>query len=167
VPGEKRLFLVRHAKSSWDDQALDDHDRPLAPRGREAASTMAGHLRRAGIRPSIVLCSSARRARETLEGLAIESDVQIEPAIYGASAAGLLELLQRVPATAESTLLIGHNPAIQSLTLSLAGHGSDLARVRRKFPTGALASLGFAGEWPQLGPGNADLEAFVTPKSLR
>jgi phosphohistidine phosphatase len=63
----KRLFLLRHAKSSWDDPGLDDHDRPLAPRGRRASGLIAEHLRRARIGPVLVLCSSARRTRETLE----------------------------------------------------------------------------------------------------
>jgi phosphohistidine phosphatase len=167
VSEAKRLFLLRHAKSSWDDPELSDRDRPLAPRGRRAAKLMAEHLRRAGIRPSVVLCSPARRARETLRELAIECEVQIEPGLYGASAGELLERLQRLPGTVESTMVIGHNPAIQSLAASLARTGTELARVHRKFPTGALATLNIAGEWSELRPGCAELEAFVRPKDLR
>ena len=167
VPAAKRLFLVRHAKSSWEDPQLADHDRPLAPRGRRAAKSMAEHLQLAGISPSLVLCSSARRALQTLDGLAVEGEVRIERELYGASAGELLERLRRVPGTVEAAMLIGHNPAIQSLVVSLAGSGAQLGRVERKFPTGALATLHIACAWAELRPGCAELEDFVTPKMLR
>jgi phosphohistidine phosphatase len=166
-PEQKRLFLLRHAKSSWEDPQADDHDRPLASRGHTAARLMAEHLRRAGIRPSLVLCSSARRARETLDELALEGEVRIERELYGGSAGQLLERLQRLPDPVESSMLIGHNPAIQTLAVILAGGGTQLARIQRKFPTGALAALTFAGDWRGLRPGSADLTAFVRPKQLR
>jgi phosphohistidine phosphatase len=127
---------------------------------------MAEHLRRAGIRPSLVLCSSARRARETLEELAVAGEARIEPELYGASAAELLQRLRRVPGSVESTMLIGHNPAMQDLALLLAGGGAELARVERKFATGALATLTFDGGWHALGPGGAELAGFVRPKDL-
>jgi phosphohistidine phosphatase len=165
----KRLFLLRHAKSSWDDPGLDDRDRPLAPRGRRASELIAGHLRREGLAPSLVLCSSARRTRETLERVvpALDaSDVSIEDGLYGASSGGLLERLREVPEDLESVMLVGHQPAIQELALDLAGDGAELARVRAKFPTAALATLLFAGEWSELAPGSAELVAYVKPKEL-
>jgi phosphohistidine phosphatase len=165
----KRLFLLRHAKSSWDDPGLDDRDRPLAPRGRRASELIAGHLRREGIAPSLVLCSSARRTRQTLERVipALDaSDVSIEDGLYGASSGGLLERLREVPEDLESVMLVGHQPAIQELALDLAGDGAELARVRAKFPTAALATLLFAGEWSELAPGSAELVAYVKPKEL-
>ena len=91
----KQLFLLRHAKSSWDDSELADHDRPLAPRGRRAVKLIAEHLRREGVTPALVLCSSALRTRETLEGIASalgESiSVQIEDELYAAPVRRLLE----------------------------------------------------------------------------
>jgi phosphohistidine phosphatase len=165
----KRLFLLRHAKSSWDDPGLDDRDRPLAPRGRRASELIAGHLRREGIAPSLVLCSSARRTRQTLERVipALDaSDVSIEDGLYGASSGGLLERLREVPEDIDSVMLVGHQPAIQELALDLAGDGAELARVRAKFPTAALATLLFAGEWSELAPGSAELVAYVKPKEL-
>jgi phosphohistidine phosphatase len=165
----KRLFLLRHAKSSWDDPGLDDRDRPLAPRGRRASELIAGHLRREGIAPSLVLCSSARRTRQTLERVipALDaSDVSIEDGLYGASSGGLLERLREVPEDIESVMLVGHQPAIQELALDLAGDGAELARVRAQFPTAALATLLFAGDWSELGPGSAELVAYVKPKEL-
>jgi len=160
------LHLLRHAKSSWDDQGLADHDRPLASRGRKAAKRIAKHLRSEGIAPSLVLCSSSRRTRETLERIRPDGDVQIERDLYGASAPELLERLRRVPDTTESVMLIGHNPAIQDLTLELAGRGDRLEDAERKFPTCALATLELSNGWSELEAGSAELVGFVRPKDL-
>jgi phosphohistidine phosphatase len=158
----KRLLLLRHAKSSWDDPGLADHDRPLAPRGRKAAALMASYLSEERIRPALVLCSTAVRARETLEGVGLSDDVVFERELYGASAGELLERLGRVPDSVESAMLIGHNPGMHDLALMLGGTGD----VERKFPTGALATFAFDGGWSGLGPGRAELVDFVRPKQL-
>jgi phosphohistidine phosphatase len=166
----KRLFLLRHAKSSWDDPGLDDHDRPLAPRGRRASALIAEHLRREQIGPALVLCSSARRTRETLERVMPALDpakARIERKLYGASCEDLLRRLREVPGEVESVMLVGHQPAIQELALRLAGEGPELEAVRAKFPTAALATLTFAGEWSELGHQNAELVAYVRPKQLK
>ena len=149
----KRLLLLRHAKSSWDDPSLADHDRPLAPRGRKAAKRICEYLRDEEIEVSLVLCSSARRARETLERVQPPGEVMIEPGLYGASASQLLERVRRVPDDFDSVMLIGHNPALEDLTLALARPGTELAG--QKFPTGALATLTFSGPWHALAPGEA------------
>jgi phosphohistidine phosphatase len=166
----KRLYLLRHAKSSWDDPTLADHDRPLAPRGRRATKVMAEHLRRKGIAPELVLCSPSRRTRQTLErvapGLNESAEVRLEPELYAGSAAALLEVLRKVPDEVKAVMLIGHNPGIQDLTLSLARGGSEVARVRSKFPTGALATLELSGSWRELAPGCAGLMSLVKPKEL-
>ncbi len=162
--GAKHLLLLRHAKSSWDDPALADHDRPLAARGRKASKLIGAHLRREQIEISLVLCSSARRARETLELVAPSGEVRIERELYGASADELLERLHRVPDEVAEVMLIGHNPAFQDLAVALVGAGSELAS--RKFPTGALATLMFTGPWRALEHGHAELAAFVTPREL-
>jgi phosphohistidine phosphatase len=167
-----QLFVLRHAKSSWDDPGLDDHERPLAPRGRRATKLLAEHMRSSGIEPVQVLCSPARRTRETLEGVSPGGEALIEPALYAASGAEVLDRLRRVPEEIRSVMVIGHNPAMQMLVLRLAGgngwvqDGSDLAEVQRKFPTGALATLSFDCAWTDLGPGLADLTAYVRPKAL-
>jgi phosphohistidine phosphatase len=166
MPEAKRLFLLRHAKSSWDDPQLADRDRPLAPRGRKAAESMAEHLRREEIRPSLVLCSSALRTRQTLDLVAPGGEVRIEDELYGVIEDELVERLQRVAADVASTMVIGHNPALQRLALTLASSGAELGRIERKFPTGALATLTFAGDWRALRPRCAELVAFVRPKEL-
>jgi phosphohistidine phosphatase len=165
-----RLLILRHAKSSWKDAGLADHDRPLAPRGRKAAKVIAEHLSRERLAPQLVLCSSARRTRETLEritpGLGQEAAVRIEPELYAASAQRLLERLRAVDDGVGSVLLIGHNPGLEELAINLAASGSKLAAMKRKYPTGALATLEFAGRWRDLQPGSAELRDFVTPKQL-
>jgi phosphohistidine phosphatase len=168
--GMKQLLLLRHAKSSWEDRGLADHDRPLAPRGRRAAKLIAEHLRRERVAPALVLCSSAQRTRETLERIAPalgeQVPVQIERELYAASEHRLLERVRGVEESVESVMVIGHNPGVEQLALSLAVSGENLAAVRRKYPTGALATLEFAGRWRELGPGSAELADFVTPKQL-
>ncbi|MFL5912169.1 MAG: SixA phosphatase family protein [Gaiellaceae bacterium] len=158
----KQLFLLRHAKSSWDDPALADHDRPLAPRGRKAAALMASYLSEERIRPALVLCSTAVRARETLEGIGLSDHVIFARELYGASADELLARLRRVPDEIESAMLVGHNPGMHDLALLLGGTGD----IERKFPTGALATFAFDGGWSGLGQGRAELVAFVRPKQL-
>jgi phosphohistidine phosphatase len=165
----KRLFLLRHAKSSHDDSSLPDHERPLAPRGRQAAKAMSAHLLEREIRPALVLCSPATRARQTLAGVlpALDgSDVSVEPELYEASARGLLMRLRRVSATVPSAMVIGHNPAIERLALNLAATGPGLADLARKYPTGAMATLEFQGDWSELDADRARLADFVRPRAL-
>ncbi|TMD98997.1 MAG: histidine phosphatase family protein [Chloroflexi bacterium] len=165
------LHLLRHAKSSWADEELSDHDRPLAPRGRRAATAMAELLRERGVAPELVLCSSARRARETLDlvgpALAPGARVLVEDGLYGASAEELLERLRRVPAPTASVMLVGHNPSMQDLALALAAPGAETERLRAKFPTGALATLRIpAGGWADLRRRGAELVDLVLPREL-
>jgi phosphohistidine phosphatase len=158
----KRLLLLRHAKSSWDEPALADHDRPLAPRGRRAAKLIGAHLRRENLRVCLVLCSSARRARETLDLVAPSGEVRIERELYGASAAQLLDRARRISDEVDTAMVIGHNPGMQDFAVSLV-HGERLAA---KFPTGALATLVWRGPWAALEPGHAELVTVVTPREL-
>jgi phosphohistidine phosphatase len=165
----RTLYLLRHAKSSWDDPTLADHDRPLAPRGRRDAKRVAGHLRDLGVEPGLVLCSSSARTRETLEFLLPViggSTVLYEDGLYGASRDELLARVRSVPDEVESLMLIGHNPEMEDLALGLASSGDELGRVREKFPTAALATLTFATSWSRLVPGDAVLESYVVPKQL-
>ena len=166
------LYLLRHAKSSWSDAALADEERPLAPRGRRDAKRVREHLERLGIAPALVLCSSARRAVQTLEllqsALGAATPVLIEPELYGATAEELLERLRVVPDDVASVLLIGHNPGLQDLALLLASAGAELSRLEAKFPTAALATFSLPNAtWRQLSQADAVLDAFVVPKQLR
>jgi phosphohistidine phosphatase len=164
--GVKRLYVLRHAKSSWDDAELADHERPLAPRGERAAAKIADHLRSEEIAPALVLCSTALRARQTLAALlpvlAGDTEIRLEEALYAAGPAELLARVREVPEAVPSVLLIGHNPTLHELALALTGREDALER----FPTGALASITFATTWAELAEDGGELEGFVVPKDL-
>ena len=167
----RTIILLRHAKSSRDDPALDDFDRPLAPRGRRALAAVTAMLRRRKTAPDLVLCSSAMRTRETLRGIASglggEPALVYEKRLYLASATKLLERLREIDDAVATVLLIGHNPGLQRLALLLAGRGEHeaLARLAEKFPTAALAELSFPGKrWSELGAGSGELLHLWGPK---
>jgi phosphohistidine phosphatase len=167
----KRLWLLRHAKSSWDQPGLADVDRPLAPRGRRATELLAAHLAAAEVRPAVVLCSSSLRTRETLAAilpaLGDALDIRVERDLYGAGAAQLLDRFRQLSNSASSAMLIAHNPGIQDLALALAAGGPALAELGEKFPTGALATLELdVARWRDLDHGIATATALVTPRSL-
>jgi phosphohistidine phosphatase len=168
-----RVYLLRHAKSSWDEPEFANHDRPLAKRGRKAAKLLRDHVSEAGIEPDLVLCSSAARAVETLEGiregLGENARVEIESGLYGAGAQTLLGRLQALPEEIGEVMLIGHNPAMETFAEELAGEGGDAdagARMAAKYPTGGLATLSFDGPWSELDWEGAQLDAFVVPREL-
>lgn len=164
-----RLLLLRHGKSGYP-AGVEDIDRPLAPRGREAAARMGEAIRAAGLIPDLALVSPARRARETFElvrpvlgGIVARE----EPSIYEATSRTLLALVQGTGPEIGTLLLVGHNPAFEDLARLLSGDGDPDAfdRLRQKFPTAALAVI--SGEaWSGFGPGRGRLERFLTPKSL-
>ena len=169
----KQLFILRHAKSSWDDPGLNDHDRPLAPRGRRAVKVLHEYVRTHRIEPALVLCSTSRRTRETLEGVAPTGRAVVEADLYTATAGGLLDRIRQLPEDTPSAMVIGHNPGMQMLVLRLAASSQgpldedcDLATVQRKFPTGALATITFECEWRDLAAGSGRLTGLVRPKDL-
>jgi len=172
----RRLVLLRHAKSAWPD--LPDHERPLAKRGRRDAPAVGSWLREMGCMPDRVLCSTARRTRETWRlmapGLGADPPaMSYEDRVYEAHCETLLDLARQTEPTASCLLIIGHNPGIQDLALMLAstpdgGTEADLLqRATARFPTAAVAVLAFAGAWSRLGAGRARLISFVTPSDLR
>ena len=164
------LLLLRHAKSSWVDPTLPDHDRPLASRGRRDAKRIAKHLAALEFEPELVLCSSAVRTRETLELVRPalgNSKVLFEDGLYGASSDELLARIRVVPDAVGSVMLIGHNPGLEQLALLLASSGDELRRLETKFPTAALATLAVETTWSRLAPGDAILTAYIVPKQLR
>lgn len=169
----KTLYLLRHAKSSWDDPGLSDFERPLAARGRRASRAMAEHLAATGVHPGLVLCSAAVRTRETHTRLADalgDVSVSFEEELYGAGARDLIRRLRGLPDSLSSVMLIGHNPGLQDLALVLLaehGHDSSLERLERKVPTGALATLEVpTASWRALAPGSCRLISFVRPADL-
>jgi phosphohistidine phosphatase len=168
----RQLVLLRHAKSSWETVGLADHDRPLAPRGRRAVAALRRHLAGACIAPDLVLCSTARRAVETWEGIAPAfpsgTSVELADELYGATAGELLRRLRQLPATVACVLMVGHSPGLADLATGLAGSGAAdlLRRLQTKFPTGALATLVVPGPWANLRWGHTELAGYVVPREL-
>lgn len=174
----KELLLLRHAKSSRDDPKLDDHDRPLNVRGARDAKAMGAYLAAQGFSPALVLCSSARRTRDTLAlispFLPATHETRIEQALYLASASALLSRLRAVSDDVPSVMLCGHNPGLQVLALQLARkNGTAEERKRRaaieeKLPTCALAVLRFRDRrWSALKEGTGRLVALVLARTLK
>lgn len=169
------LVLLRHAKSSWDDPAQDDFDRPLNARGEKAAPEAGRALKSLGITPDLILCSTSRRTRQTLDlllpGLSLKSKpkTKFDDALYLATASDLLDQIGEIDSAHACVLLIGHNPGLHSLAVSLAGSGEtkDLERIADKYPTAAISVLTFERpEWRKARPGSGKLEAFWTPKRV-
>ncbi|EWY39963.1 phosphohistidine phosphatase [Skermanella stibiiresistens SB22] len=174
----KTLHLLRHAKSGWDDPDMPDHDRPLAPRGARAATLIGRHLLARGFHPDLILCSTAKRAGDTLDlvlsqlGGGVEElpfKISRERGLYLCGERALLHRLRQLPDDVTSVLLVAHNPDLQYLTRELAGTGdeADLRSVAGKFPTGALAELTFdIHGWSDIGPRTGTLLRLVLPKNL-
>lgn len=162
----KTLYILRHAKAAPEGRE-GDVERPLMKRGRKAAAAMGAYLAGLEPPPAVVLCSTSVRTRETLDAVLSELDSEppllFEDVLYLASASRLLDRLQRLPEQAGSVLLIGHNPGLHQLAISLATDAGELADG---FPTAALAVLSTSGRWSALRPHQAKLIDFKTPKSL-
>ena len=159
----KRLWLLRHAKSSWDEPGLADHDRPLAPRGRKAAKRMGAWAAEHGVRPDLVLCSTAVRARATLELVARRRSAA-RTSVRGRALPRVGDDSSRLQACRPSVgelLMVGHNPGFENLVALLAPPGVVA------FATGALAGLRLSiDEWSDVRPGCGELGQFVLPREL-
>lgn len=173
----KKLILLRHAKSSWKDTSLDDHDRPLNARGNAAAPVIGKWLADRGHRPDIVLCSSSVRTRETAEKLATTMpslpDPVIEEGLYHAAPGTMLTRLRELPATCQTAMIIGHQPGLSTLTRMLAD-GRESRRCQRAyehFPTAAAAILEIDclknnSDWQSLDYRTARFADFAKPREL-
>lgn len=168
----RTLWLLRHAKSDWDTGA-PDHQRPLNARGRVDAYAAGRLLADRDWHPELVLCSSSTRTRQTwqraLEGGATADAVEIEPRIYGATAADLLGVIHAVDPTIRRLMLIGHGPGVPDLADQLGRRPDPVDAWRRmdaKYPTAALAVLEFDVPWAEVGltGGQGDLRAFEVPR---
>jgi len=169
----KRLTLLRHAKSGDDGMVARDFDRPLNAKGRRAARAIGRHMREAALRFDAVIASPAVRVAETLQevetGYGEGLKPQWERRIYLATTDELLEVVHGAPDSAESLLLVGHNPGLEQLVLMLVPHGVDDARgeVAIKYPTASIAEISFpVDRWSQVDEGGGSLVRFVRPRDL-
>jgi len=166
----KTLLVLRHAKSAYPE-GVGDHERPLADRGERDAAAAARWLHEHGLRPDLVLCSTATRTRQTWEHLvshfvAPGPEVRFDARVYEASASRLATLLRETDPAVSSVLLIGHNPGCEDLVLALCDHGDSgaLSAVQTKYPTTGLAVMDLDGDWSALAAGKASLRRFVVPR---
>lgn len=170
----KTLYLLRHTKSDWGNPNLADIDRPLNERGIKASQRLGELFETQGIKPELILCSPARRTRQTLSLIAEttgkEYDTRFEPGLYETSAAQILKIIHQLPDSTASVMIIGHNPGLETLARDLIrpSNPEALARLHEKFPAGGLATLGFHTQhWRDIGPAAGDLMDFVTPRELK
>ncbi|MFI9346413.1 SixA phosphatase family protein [Streptomyces sp. NPDC052773] len=168
VAEPRRIVLFRHAKADWPQ--VNDHERPLAERGRKDAAEAGRRLADSGIPFDLALCSTATRNRETwklaVHEFAHRPKTVYEERIYEASPGELIALLNETPDDAQNILLIGHNPGVHGLAEVLAGSAEEEARgrmSRRGFPAAAFAVLSFSGSWKSLEPGVATLLDYWAP----
>jgi len=167
----KRLYLLLHVKSGWENPAQDDFDRPLSRRGRRSAPLMGRYMRNLGYAPSIALCSPARRTQETWDlvrdALDSGSTEEMRPELYHPAPRTLLDTVQAVDDAHESAIVISHNPGILTLALGLIGSGVVSANPFGKYPTAALTVFDFAVDaWTEVYPGQGRLIGFTRPKEL-
>lgn len=168
-----RLLLLRHAKSAWDVAGLADFDRPLAARGRRAATMIGEHLSAHRLVPDRILCSSARRTRETLMGLmpmiATDLEIRITRGLYEVGADAYIDTIGALGGSARHLMLIGHNPTMQDTAIELIGSGNPALReeIADKFPTAGLAVIDFdIHKWSELRPRTGRVVAFFRPREL-
>ena len=161
----KTLLVLRHAKSSWNDPARDDHERPLNKRGRRDGPRMGELVRQYGLVPDLVISSDAVRARLTAEAMAeaahYAGEVVLDQQLYLASPADILSLLRTVRERADTVMIVGHNPGLEELVEQLTGEGTDL-------PTAALAQIVLPiDRWRDLKPSTrGTLVGHWRPKEL-
>lgn len=159
-----RLILMRHAKSDWAGPTIPDHDRPLNPRGQTSSGVIGTWLHDHGYMPDEVLCSSATRTRETLDGLSLTAPAEFVPRLYHAEPWDMLDILRG--AKGACVLMIGHNPGIAEFAQDLVSEAVDHPRFQ-DYPTCATLVVDFnLADWPEVGPNTGRLVDFVVPRDL-
>jgi phosphohistidine phosphatase len=167
-----RLMFLRHAKSSWPSSGMQDAARPLSERGQAAARLMGAYMAHHSLIPDRILCSPARRTRETWAGIAsqwpADMDVVFDQRLYEATPQSILSVI-RVQHDARTLLVIGHNPGLQGAAelLIAAGDVELRERLREKFPTAALAVIDFAIDgWRTIHERSGRLDRYIVPRSV-
>ena len=164
----KRLILTRHAKSSWDDPLMNDHDRPLNDRGKAAAADLGEWLASRGYVPEQVLCSDALRTRKTWSGIAPALPgtpiLDLKPALYHAGPDVMLAVLRH--ATAPVVMMIGHNPGIAEFAHRIVAR-APMSPEFQRYPTGATLVVDFAVDsWEDVSWGMGSVDDFIVPREI-
>ena len=169
-----RLILLRHAKSEKAEPGMRDRDRSLAPRGRKDALKVGAYMVHHGLIPHLAMVSTARRTRETWDQLAPALSpvppVSYEDGLYNAGPQAIMDLIKACARSISTLLVIGHNPGMHEVALSLIASGDVATRERLNegLPTAGLIVIDFVGDdWQALHARGGRLDRFVTPRSLR
>lgn len=163
-PKGKVLYLYRHAKSSWDDLSLPDFERPLNKRGQKTAPLMGKFMKKRGVDPELVICSTARRAMQSLEltmpKAGIDCDIELREDVYGASTQSLKKCVAGIDDRYKTVMMVGHNPGMEEFIELLTGSAEP-------FPTAALACIKLeVDRWSQVKEGCGTLEGVFRPREL-
>jgi phosphohistidine phosphatase len=160
----RTLYLLRHAKSSWNNATLRDFDRPLKKRGREAAERIGDRVAEENLGNPLVICSPAVRTRETAAIVLKHANLTVEPhfddRIYEASLRELTQIVAEITDDQDVAIMIGHNPGFEELLAFLTGE-------HRRVATCGLAKIKFGDvSWKEVRAGEGSLEWFIAPKEL-
>lgn len=171
--GMRRLILLRHAKSDRGNPSLPDLARPLNQRGQDAATRIGAYMAKHELLPDFGICSIAERTRQTWElvaqAFAKPCAVTFEKRLYNADDDKILAVIQETPAEVHTVMVVGHNPGMQDIALSLlaAGNIDQRANLLQKFPTGGLVVIDFAvDDWASVHARSGRLDRFITPRRL-
>lgn len=162
----KTLYIVRHAKSSWDFPGLADHERPLMEKGKKRTRKIIEYLRQKEVRPDLIISSSALRARETAQyiasGLGIEKDeIKIESGLYHTDADSIFNQFEDLSESYQSVMLVGHNPALTNFVNIFLSPPIDW------LPTSAVVAIDFqTSDWEDLKSATYSIRMVVFPKLL-
>ncbi len=161
----KSLLILRHAKSSWKEVGLSDHDRPLNKRGRNDAPKTGRLIRKKKLKPQLIICSGAKRARETVElvteACGYKHEIRFSEALYAAGPEAYIKILKELDDVYDRVLVVGHNPGLEELLERLTSEEHIL-------PTAALAQVELPiKRWRELGNSvNGELIRIWTPRQL-
>lgn len=167
----KKIYILRHAKSDWSTDTPTDFERPLNKRGMRNASEMGQWMATQGIIPDVVICSTAQRARQTITRVCTamgidESNIEYNSELYLASLDELLSAIRSLPEQIESVMLVGHNPGLEELLIYLVGSTAAISIDRKILPTATLAQLKLSSTWLEAKRGSASMITLTRPKEL-
>ena len=158
----KKLYLIRHAKSSWSDMSLDDFDRPLNKRGLQNAPMMAKRLKDKGVMPDIILSSPAKRAKKTAniiaDGIGFSKKIKFDDELYEAMPSLLHFKIQNIKDKHECAFLIGHNPELNMIAEDFVDFGENIV-------TSGIVEIEFkCDSWAKINSNNAKFISYDYPK---
>ena len=169
----KTIFLLRHAKSSWDNLNLDDFDRPLSNKGIKASKKIGNYLKTNKFVPDIIYCSTAKIAKQTWELTNIiikkKKNILYKDNLYMANLSEFMKIIKKTKNKFKNLMIVSHNPGIESLAIELSKNENNKFHqiINIKYPTGALAVIKFnLNDWGKINYKKGEIYEFIKPKEL-